>query len=376
MSSSFRRLSWLSRWITPRSTDPDRAIRERAVYALLLPLLGLMILFLLGDTFFWLQGQLKIQDPLFDLLWVICLSGSWAMLRRGRLLESSMLLFGSTILIAAFYTYREGYHSINPLLLVISVIGAGLILSARAGFIAATLSTLVYAIMVLAEEQRWFVPAAAALTPFNSIVLLGIALYLLAGLAGVFAHWTTVLLREQATSLRRQMQAVQAADQEKGDLLRSLQEQMAAQERLLAQLRASTQTQTQMAQSLRQLASPVIPILDQVILLPVIGQVDVPRLARMADDLLGGIERANARLVILDITGAVGLDTEAAARLLQMIDAVGLLGAECVMVGIRPALAHTLIDLNLDLSQVTSRRDLQSGIEYALERTGRRMVSL
>jgi rsbT co-antagonist protein RsbR len=102
--------------------------------------------------------------------------------------------------------------------------------------------------------------------------------------------------------------------------------------------------------------------------------VDSRRAEQIMDVLLEGVSNRRARVVILDITGVPVVDTSVANHLLQATQAVRLLGAECVLVGITPEVAQTVVGLGVDLRGLTTRSDLQGGIEYALRRMGQRIV--
>jgi rsbT co-antagonist protein RsbR len=109
--------------------------------------------------------------------------------------------------------------------------------------------------------------------------------------------------------------------------------------------------------------------------MPVIGELTTEQMEAFTASLLAGVERHHARLALLDVTGVPQISQDVAEKLIQAVDAIALLGAECVLVGIQPEVAHSIINLNTDLSQMVSLRDLQSGIEYALGRMGRRIVA-
>ena len=83
--------------------------------------------------------------------------------------------------------------------------------------------------------------------------------------------------------------------------------------------------------------------------------------------LLSATERHRARMVIVDVTGVPIIDTQVARVLLKVASAIRLLGAETVLVGLRPELAQTIIGLGLDLTSLVTRADLQSAVSYALQ---------
>lgn len=131
--------------------------------------------------------------------------------------------------------------------------------------------------------------------------------------------------------------------------------------------RATLQQQVIDAQSaaLRELSTPLIPLAEGVVAMPLIGGIDSNRAQQVIEHLLEGVSLHQARTVILDITGVPIVDTQVANGLLRAAQAVKLLGARVVLTGIRPEVAQTLVGLGVDLRGITTRSTLQSGIAYA-----------
>lgn len=121
------------------------------------------------------------------------------------------------------------------------------------------------------------------------------------------------------------------------------------------------------AATLAELSTPLIPISDRVLVMPLIGTIDTRRAQNVLDTLLHGIAEKQAEVVILDVTGVVTLDSQVADTLLKAAQAVQLLGARVVLTGIRPEVAQMLVGLGIDFSNIITRSTLQSGITYVLE---------
>lgn len=119
-------------------------------------------------------------------------------------------------------------------------------------------------------------------------------------------------------------------------------------------------------EALRELSSPLIPISDNVVIVPLIGTIDNMRAQQMMEILLEGVARHQAELVILDITGVPVVDTQVAQAFIQAAQAVRLLGAQVMITGIQPQIAQTLVHLGVDLSSIQTRGRLQDGIAAAL----------
>lgn len=144
-----------------------------------------------------------------------------------------------------------------------------------------------------------------------------------------------------------------------------------------AQLQAYNQTleqamqeQQRLSETVRQLSLPVIPLAEQIILVPLVGAVDSNRAQELQETVLRGVEQHNARVVLLDLTGVLLLDGPVAMLLMQTIRAARLLGARVLVLGIRPELAQTLRHIDLDLTILETSATLQSGLLRALYLTG------
>ena len=117
---------------------------------------------------------------------------------------------------------------------------------------------------------------------------------------------------------------------------------------------------------LAELSTPLIPINDQVVVMPLIGSVDTRRAQQVIEVLLGGISNAGASVAILDITGVPVVDTQVANVLLRAAQTVKLLGARVMLTGIRPEVAQTMIGLGVDMREIVTCSSLQSGIALAM----------
>lgn len=119
---------------------------------------------------------------------------------------------------------------------------------------------------------------------------------------------------------------------------------------------------------LHQLSTPIVPIYDGIVVLPLIGAIDTGRANEIMERLLDEIGRLQVESVIIDITGVPLVDTSVAQHLLQTAQAARLLGASVILVGIGPQIAHTISQLGIDLSDVSTLPNLQAGVMVALRR--------
>lgn len=115
-----------------------------------------------------------------------------------------------------------------------------------------------------------------------------------------------------------------------------------------------------------EISTPLIPICDQVVVMPLLGTLDRARVARAVEALLHGVSSSRARVAIVDITGVPTVDAEVADALVRAARGVRLLGARVVLTGIRPEVAQTLVSLGTDLQGIVTLSTLASGIRFAL----------
>lgn len=152
-------------------------------------------------------------------------------------------------------------------------------------------------------------------------------------------------------------------------IIRDLSEQQRTeQENLLLQQQVISAQQA----ALRELSTPLIPIADGVVAMPLIGSIDSSRAQLVMETLLGGVATLHANTTIIDITGVPVVDTQVANVLLRAAQSIKLLGARVIITGIRPEVAQTLVGLGVDLGGIVTRGTLQSGIAEALERESAR----
>lgn len=138
----------------------------------------------------------------------------------------------------------------------------------------------------------------------------------------------------------------------------------------IRELEYKVDTIRKQAEAIRELSTPAIEVLDGVLIMPIIGVVDTLRGQRIMDATLAAVARSQARYVIMDITGVDLVDTAVADHLFRVLRAGKVLGAECMITGISPAVAQTLTRLGTDFSDVLTLRSLKEGIAYCLRGLG------
>ena len=117
--------------------------------------------------------------------------------------------------------------------------------------------------------------------------------------------------------------------------------------------------------AIQELPTPVLPLREGLLIVPIIGLIDARRARRLTEQLLGAIRTERAKVVVIDITGVQAVDSQVANHLVQTIEAAGLMGARVILAGISPEVAQTMVNLGIDVARVVTVGDLQSGIEWA-----------
>jgi rsbT co-antagonist protein RsbR len=148
----------------------------------------------------------------------------------------------------------------------------------------------------------------------------------------------------------------------------ALQQEIAERERLQEEVIEAQR------QALQELSTPIIPMLEGVIVMPLVGSIDTLRARDITRALLAGIREYRAKVVILDITGVPLVDTGVAAYLNRTVQAARLKGARAIVTGISDAVAETIVDLGIDWSGIETLSDLQTGLLAALNNLGFKLV--
>ncbi|MGP4039897.1 RsbT co-antagonist protein RsbRA [Gracilibacillus sp. D59] len=128
--------------------------------------------------------------------------------------------------------------------------------------------------------------------------------------------------------------------------------------------------------ALQELSAPLIPVMDNITVMPLIGTIDTERAKLIMENLLEGVMKHNSEVVLIDITGVPVVDTMVAHHIIQAAEAVRLIGATCILVGIRPEIAQTIVNLGIDLSKFPTKSSLRKGFKTALKLTNREIVDL
>lgn len=161
---------------------------------------------------------------------------------------------------------------------------------------------------------------------------------------------------EQVGALQRELLALTSE-------LTEAQREQRRQNRALQQALAD---QRELITTINDLTAPAVPIWDGVLLLPIVGHIDSHRSQRLVDELLQKVQAGGTRYVILDVSGIAAIDTAIARQLIDAGQALRLLGATPMIVGINPEIAQTIVHLGVELSGLHMRADLQSALSFVI----------
>jgi rsbT co-antagonist protein RsbR len=139
-------------------------------------------------------------------------------------------------------------------------------------------------------------------------------------------------------------------------------------------LKSREETIRRQQEEMLELSTPVVKLWEGILALPLIGTLDSARTQVVMESLLESIVKTNSRVAIIDITGVPTVDTVVAQHLLKTVTAARLMGADCIISGVRPQIAQTIVHLGINLLDVTTKATLSDAFALAAKRTGLTVV--
>ena len=137
-----------------------------------------------------------------------------------------------------------------------------------------------------------------------------------------------------------------------------------------AYLKSREETIRRQQEEMLELSTPVVKLWEGILALPLIGTLDSARTQVVMESLLESIVQTNSQVAIIDITGVPTVDTVVAQHLLKTVTAARLMGADCIISGVRPQIAQTIVHLGINLLDVTTKATLSDAFALAIKRTG------
>jgi rsbT co-antagonist protein RsbR len=344
---------------------PDEDIRRRGrnVVALALGLIGLGLLLIVLWVF-----QREYPSLVAGAVALVLFGVAIAIARRGWVGQAALLLIGVLTLAVLSVMVANNALSDTPYFLLIPVSIAGLVLSAQQVwpvFIANAIGLGVVTALIARTAPLSYQDVQVLQDSLAVLTITGLISFLGANSA-TRALRAAQRAREQAETAAAALDRSNAALETRvAERTTELAGALAAQRDQAAELQISLDRQQVLNELLNALSLPIIPVREDVLVAPLVGNLDAVRAQRMIGDVLEQIERRRARAIILDVTGVAVVDTQLAQALLRTAEATRLLGARTILVGIRPEVAQTLVSLGADLSSLHTAATLQEGLAYS-----------
>jgi anti-anti-sigma regulatory factor len=301
----------------------------------------------------------------------------WLVGRGGAVVGTWVFLLGAVVAFGPAPFLVDDALPIVAICYMVAVLMIGLTVSPTAGLYAGFISSVLFAVSVLLLHFR--------VLPFSPhVVPEGLSVVATIGFSTMALVLSAFLVREAIGAIGGALVETRLYAREVGNYGHQLQQRIDRQAEdlkvALASAEAYSDDLNQALEDLRichrvirELSSPLVPVLQGVIVMSLIGSIDSQRAIVMTAEMLEGIERYDARILILDITGVPVVDTQVARILLESARAAKLMGCQTVLTGIRPEIAQTMVELGIEVNDLVSRSELRGGIEYALEEMGLRL---
>ncbi|HEU5101421.1 MAG TPA: STAS domain-containing protein [Roseiflexaceae bacterium] len=298
---------------------------------------------------------------------VLIYAGVVALARRGLVSLGALLLILVVTFAVLGAALSTGKLSAAPFFLVLPLLIAGLCLRPWQVWLVLALELASLTVMILQLPISPFDDPDSEQMVFGAYILLAIV-----GLISFLAARSTSSALDSAQRSREEAEAAaQELSRVNSGLEHAVAERTAALENALREVQSRSDEQARLLETLeqqrlllRELSVPVIPISESTLIMPLVGALDSTRLRELQDQALRALEHSSARYLVLDITGVPIVDSQVAQGLLTVVQAARLLGAQVMLVGIRPEVAQAIVGLGLDLREMYTASDLQSALTH------------
>lgn len=357
---------------------PDLLQRRQAglLQYLLLSLMGIALIDALSTVLTTTEVSLAITFSATVLIFEVLAAGALLLLRRGHLRIAALVLVTTIMVVLSALLILTGLqHTVLSLMaFVIPVCLAGFLFERRGLWITTAVSFAVVGAVALLESIDS--PLVGLIEPDTSLsYALVIFVFVLVLLA--------LFLDRFGGGFREALAAAAAREQELDHLRQSLEvtvvERTARMEQALHDAEARADEQARLLMELeqqravvREMSVPVIPVSNTILVMPLVGALDTERLRNLQAEALHSVERTSAHYLVLDITGVSVVDTQVAQGIMMVVEALRLLGAVAILVGIRPEIAQTIVGLGLQLRGLQTYSDLRLALDAIAEQEGDR----
>ncbi len=350
-----------NRIVAVRHPDQDVQRRARTMNAVAL----VLIVLTLGPLGISVLVASSLSGALIALGMMAVLVGVIALARRGYVVVASVGLIAVMLVVPLFGVVADGVITSEPMFCLLAPLVAAVILSHRQIWVVSLLSAL---LLVGAGANLGISPlggSEGARSIRNALLMIGVTTMI----GTISARNTSLSFLAAKQASAGLAEAAQRLEQANLDLERRVAERTAS---LEAALRTVEEREARLVQTLgeneqqrlviREMSMPIIPISQTTLILPLVGALDSARLLMLQEQALLAIERNGARTLVIDITGVPVVDTHVARGLIAVVEAARLLGAEVVLVGIRPEVAQAIVGLGLSFTTLPTFSDLQSAL--------------
>ena len=351
---------WYKLTVT-HADNVDEARREYMTKVILVILNMVGLLFLLVFAINWLVGTTSPTSLIVAVVMETLLGVSWWLAHSGYWRITSYLPPLMFLLLAGQLNYRYGLGAVAMLQYAIAVLLTAMLQGRSAQWITVILGIGAYLGIGSMHVQGRLSPLAVPETSFFEWAMPFSGMLVFIAILQWF--YTTQFQQTVARSNAYAAEVIAANNRLEQEIIERKQVEEESirlqQEIIQAQQRA-----------IQELSTPVIPVIEGVIVLPLIGSIDSMRTRDITRNLLTGITRHRAKVVILDITGVPIIDSGVAGHLNKTIQAARLKGARVMVTGISDAVAETIVDLGIDWDRVETLANLQTGLMVALRSLG------
>ncbi|HET9222638.1 MAG TPA: STAS domain-containing protein [Roseiflexaceae bacterium] len=330
---------------------------------LLLSLMGIALIDALSTVLTTTEVQLAIVFSATVLVFELLAAGALVLLRRGHLRTASLVLVTTILVVLSALLILTGLENnyLSLMAFVIPVCLAGFLFGRRGLWVTTAASfAVVGAVAILESIDSPLVGFIGSDTSLGyALVIFVFVLVLL-----------SLFLDRFGGGFREALAAAAAREQELEHLRQSLEETVAERtarmEQALRDTEARSEEQGRLLMELeqqravvREMSVPVIPVSETILVIPLVGALDTGRLRDLQSQALRSVERTSAHYLVLDITGVSVVDTQVAQGIMAVVEALRLLGAVAILVGIRPEIAQTIVGLGLHLRGLQTYSDLR-----------------
>jgi anti-anti-sigma regulatory factor len=335
----------------PRSQDERIARQEHLLNVTVVTMGILSLLGVVGSGFALLAGARQALPSLLASGATLLLCAlAYGLGRRGKVSLAAYILALAVWGGVTGVLVSGAWKNVAPSAYVVGVIIATLLSGWQGGLILGAISLISYGVvgwLSLAGRLPDVFPVSGAMLGVNISILGGVLAIVLVAVHLLERRFWALVARGKEEA-RQHAEQLETIEQERRDLL--------------ALLNEMTDQQRSLLDTLHQISAPVLPLFEGLIVMPLSGQLDPQRAERLLDDILNGIATHKADHVLLDVTGLLDVDADSVSGLLRAIQGARLLGSECALIGVQPQLAHSLVSLGLDLSQVPTYSTLREGV--------------